>query len=476
MSMSVIKTDGSLQPIPDDAIDALRQQMRGSLLTVDESAVEPCPPWNAMHTGRAALTARCTGTADVVDAVNFARDNELLLGVRGGGHSVAGLSTVNLGMLIDLSAMRGVQVDPDRRLVHVQGGAVLGDVDRETQAFGLATPLGRVSETGVAGLTLGGGYGHLNGAYGLSCDNLVAAQVVCADGTVHTASAETEPDLLWALRGGGGNFGVVTSFTFQLRPVGPIVGFAGVFYPLEDLGRVERAWREYADTAPDEVTTFIVTMTFPAAAEMPEVIHNRPVAIVGAVHAGDADEGMRILQPLRELGTPLFDLSQPMPYAAVQAAFDPFFPRQTLRAYWKSQYLDELTDDAIDAIVGRANDRPGPMTLVNTFRLGGAVNRVGPEETAFAERSAPYMVSIDTMWSDPAEDDAAISWGRAAFEEMTKYGNGSVFLNFTGRAGEPLQANVDSAFGRNLARLGRIKATYDRDNLFQLNNNILPQG
>jgi FAD/FMN-containing dehydrogenase len=369
-----------------------------------------------------------------------------------------------------------VQVDPDRRLAHVQGGAVLGDVDRETQAFGLATPLGRVSETGVAGLTLGGGYGHLNGALGLSCDNLVAAQVVCADGTVHTASADTEPDLLWALRGGGGNFGVVTSFTFQLHPVGPIVAFAGVFYPLEDLGRVERAWREYAETAPDEVTTFIVTMTFPAAAEMPEVIHNRPVAIAGGVHAGDAEEGMRVLQPLRELGTPLFDLSQPMPYAAVQAAFDPFFPRQALRAYWKSQYLDELTDDAIDAIVARANDRPGPLTLVNTFRLGGAVNRVGPEETAFAERSAPYMVSIDTMWSDPAKDDAAISWGRAAFEEMTKYGNGNVFLNFTGRAGEPLQANVDSAFGRNLARLGRIKATYDRDNLFQLNNNILPQG
>jgi hypothetical protein len=216
-------------------------------------------------------------------------------------------------------------------------------------------------------------------------------------------------------------------------------------------------------------------MTFPAVAEMPEVIHDRPVAIVAAVHAGDADEGMRILQPLRELGTPLFDLSQPMPYAAVQTSFDPFFPRQTLRAYWKSQYIDELTDDAIDAIVARANDRPGPMSMVNTFRLGGAVHRVGPEETAFAERSAPYMVSIDTNWTDPAKDDAAISWGRAAFEEMTKYGNGNVFLNFTGRAGEPLQANMDSAFGRNLARLGRIKATYDRDNLFQLNNNILPR-
>lgn len=474
MSISVIRTDGSMQPISDDAIEALGQQVRGPLLTVDEAAAELRPAWNAMHTGRAALTARCTGTADVVHAVNFARDNGLLLGVRGGAHSVAGLSTVPLGMLIDLSAMRGVQVDPQRRLAHVQGGAVLGDVDHETQVFGLATPLGRVSETGVAGLTLGGGYGHLTGALGLSCDNLVEAQVVCADGSVRTASAETEPDLLWALRGGGGNFGVVTSFTFRLHPVGPTVAFAGVFYPLEDLGRIERAWREYAATAPDEVTTFVVTMTFPAAPGMPEVIHDRPVAIVGAVHAGDADEGMRILQPLRELGTPLFDLSQPMPYEAVQTAFDPIFPRQTLRAYWKSLYLDELTDDAIDTIVRRAQDRPAPITLVNTFRLGGAAHRVGPEETAFAERSAPYMVSIDTMWSDQAQDEAAIAWGRATFEEVAKYGNGNVFLNFTGRTDESLQANVDSAFGRNLARLGRIKAAYDPDNLFQLNNNILP--
>jgi FAD/FMN-containing dehydrogenase len=475
MSVSVIKPDGSRQSIPDDIVDALRVQLRGPLQSADEAAAEPRPTWNAMHTDRETLTARCSGTADVLDAVNFARDNGLLLGVRGGGHSVAGLSAVRDGMLIDLSAMRAVQVDPARRLAHVQGGALLGDVDRETQAFGLATPLGRVSETGVAGLTLGGGYGHLNGAFGLSCDNVVEAQVVCADGTVRTASAESEPDLFWALRGGGGNFGVVTSFTFRLHPVGPMVGFAGVFYPLEDLQQVERAWREYAAGAPDEVTTFIVTMTFPAAPGMPEIIHDRPVAIVGAVHAGEADEGMSALQPLRELGTPVFDMSQPMPYAAIQAAFDPFFPRRSLRAYWKSLYLDELTDDAIDAVSALAQDRPGPMTLVNTFRLGGAVHRVGPEETAFAERSAPYMVSLDTMWSDPAQDEAAIAWARAAFGEVAKFANGNVFLNFTGRSDEPLQANTDSAFGRNLARLGQIKAEYDPDNLFQLNNNILPR-
>jgi len=375
-------------------------------------------------------------------------------------------------MLVDLSAMRGVQVDPIRRLAHVQGGALLGDVDRETQAFGLATPLGRVSETGVAGLTLGGGYGHLNAMHGLACDNLIEAQVVTADGQVVTASAEQNPDLFWALRGGGGNFGIVTSFTFRLHPVGPIVAFAGAFYPLEDLGRVERRWRDYVLDAPREVTSFIVSLTFPAAPEMPEVIHNRPVAIVGAVHCGDPDRGMAVLQPLRELGAPLFDMSQPMPYTVVQSAFDPFFPRQSLRAYWKSQYLDELTDDAIAA---RAADRPGPMSLANTFHLGGAVHDVGVEETAFPERSAPFMVSFDSMWTDPADDAAAIAWTRSAWQEMTQYGNGVPFLNFTGIADEPLDIGVESAFGRNLQRLAQVKAAYDPENFFRLNNNVLPR-
>jgi FAD/FMN-containing dehydrogenase len=476
MTVTVVKLDGSQEHVSDDAVDELRTKLRGQLVLSDdlEARIEPRELWNAMHVDRPAITVRCAGTADVMDAVDFARDRGLLVAVRGGGHSVAGLSTVRDGMLVDLSAMRGVEVDPERRLARVQGGAVLGDVDRETQAFGLATPLGRVSETGVGGLTLGGGYGHLGTKYGLSCDNVVEAQVVCADGQVRTVSADSHPDLYWAIRGGGGNFGIVTSFTFRLHSVGPIVAFAGVFYPLEDLPDVERRWRDYVTAAPDEVTAFIVTLTFPAAPEMPEVIHDRPVAIVGAVHCGEPDAGMQVLQPLRELGTPLFDMSQPMPYTVVQSAFDPFFPRQALRGYWKSEYLDELTDDAIDAIASKALDRPAPLTLVNTFHLGGAVHAVAAEDTAFAERSAPFMVSIDTNWSDPAQDAAAIAWGRAAWEEITKYGNGNVFLNFTGLADEPRRAHVNNAFGRNLRRLGQIKATYDPDNLFQVNNNIIP--
>ena len=479
MTVTAVRPDGSQEQLAEDIIQELQAHFRGAVVAQDgaQAGAEPCPLWNAMFTDRPALVTRCTGTADVADAVIFAREHGLLVGVRGGGHSVAGLSTVSDGMLIDLSAMRGVQVDPVRRLAHVQGGALLGDVDRETQAFGLAVPLGRVSETGIAGLTLGGGYGNLNGKHGLSCDNLVEAQVVIADGRVLTASEEENPDLFWALRGGGGNFGIVTSFTFRLHPVGPTVGFAGTFYPLADLPEVERRWRDFALEAPREITTFVVTMTFPAAPGMPEVIHDRPVAIVGAVHCGgDTDAAMAELQPLRELGKPLFDMSQPMPYTAVQSAFDPFFPRRTLRAYWKSQYLEQLPDDAIDAIAARALDRPGPMSLVNTFRLGGAVHDVGAEETAFPERSAPFMVSFDSMWTDPAQDRAAVAWTRSAWDQMTTYGTGVPFLNFTGIADEPLDAGVGAAFGRNLGRLRQIKKTYDPENFFRLNNNVLPSG
>ncbi|MHA6785048.1 FAD-binding oxidoreductase [Pseudonocardia saturnea] len=474
MSANVMAIDGSTRQLDDGVLDALRARLRGPALVPPETAAETRSAWNAMYAGRPGLTTVCRGTADVVDAVTFARDNGLLAAVRGGGHSVAGLSSIDDGVLIDLSAMNAVQVDPVRRLAHVQGGAVLADVDRETQAFGLATPLGRVSETGVAGLTLGGGYGHLNSPFGLACDNLVEAQVVGADGEVRTASAESHPDLFWALRGGGGNFGVVTSFTFMLHPVGPIVAFAATFYPLEDIADLMRGWRAFTADAPDEVTSFVVSITFPAAPGMPEVIHDRPCAIVAGVHAGNPEEGMAAMQPLRELGTPLFDMSQPMPYTAVQTGFDALFPRAALRAYWKSTYLDALTDDAIDAFGHAALSRPAPLSLVNAYHLGGAVHAVGAEETAFAERSAPFMVSTDGVWSDPAQDAACVSWVRSAIGELGKYGNGGTYLNFGGRSDEPMQAGVDSAFGRNLRRLSEIKAAYDPTNFFQHNNNVVP--
>jgi FAD/FMN-containing dehydrogenase len=464
----------STAAIPEERLSDLRMQLRGAASTPSDPGYEQARrPFNAMHVDRPAVVVQCTGTADVVAAVNFARDNDLILTVRGGGHSVAGLSSSDGGFVLDLSSMRGVQVDPEARLARVQGGAVLGDVDRETQVFGLATPFGVASETGVAGLTLGGGYGWLRRKHGLACDNLVSAQVVGADGEVRTASAEANPDLLWALRGGGGNFGVVTSFTFRLHPVGPVVAFAGVFYPVESAAEVLRGYREYFASAPDEVSSEALSLTFPADPGLPEPIHDRQCFVVGAVYAGDADAGMQVMQPLRELATPLADISQPMPFAVVQSAFDAFFPRGMLRAYWKSAYVPELSDEVIEIVARRSAERPSGLTFVDVYPMGGQVARVGPDESAFGERAAQYMVSVAGNWPDAGDDEANIAWVREAWAEVDALGTGSTYLNFTGPE-DPATSSVPHAFGRNLDRLTEVKGRYDPGNLFQRNNNIQP--
>jgi FAD binding domain/Berberine and berberine like len=430
--------------------------------------------FNVMHRSRPDVIASCSTTEDVVAAVDRARAQNLRVAVRGGGHSIAGLSAIEGGMLIDLAPMNGVEVDAERRIAKVGGGALWSDLDGATQEHGLAVPGGVVSDTGVAGLTLGGGYGWLRRKFGLSCDSLLEAELVTADGSVVKASADENPDLFWAIRGGGGNFGIVTNFTFKLHEVGPDVAFAATFYPLEDAGQIMRGWREYVEGAPDEVTSVCVTITFPANPELPEAIHDRPVIIVGGVYAGDVDAGLAEMQPLRELGTPLFDMSGPTPFVGVQTGFDPLFPRDTLRAYWKSQYLDELSDEAIDTIVARAQDRPAPLTLVNTFHMGGAIASVGEEDTAFATRTSPYMVSIDGMWTEAGDDEANVAWVRSTWSDVGEYGTGEVYLNFTGLADEDATAGVDSALGRNLGRLAEIKAKYDPDNFFRINNNVVP--
>jgi FAD/FMN-containing dehydrogenase len=427
-----------------------------------------------MYPGRPAIVVRASGTADVVDAVNFAREQGLLVAVRGGGHSVAGLSSVDGGLMIDLGAMNGVFVDPDARTVAVQGGAIWGDVDRETQAFGLVAPGGIVSETGVAGLTLGGGEGWVRRKHGLSCDSLVSAQLVCADGQVRTASSDDNPDLYWAIRGGGGNFGVATSLEFRLQPHGPMNAFAGVFYPADQAADVWRKFRDWASTAPDEVTALSGCTTLPASEHTPPEIHNVPFIVVGGLYAGDPDEGMAVLQPLREFGTPLADISQIMPFNAVQQAFDEFFQLGTLRSYWKSTFVDELTDEIIDILVPRAQNRPSTRTFVVLFLMGGAINEVGPQDTAYPERTANWMISIDGNWEDEADDEKVVSWVRETWSQVHELGTGSVYLNFTGIADEAADVGVDSGHGGNLDRLREIKTKYDPDNFFRLNNNIAP--
>jgi FAD/FMN-containing dehydrogenase len=405
--------------------------------------------------------------------VNFAREHELLVAVRGGGHSVAGLSSVDGGMLIDLSPMNGVVVDPEAQTVTAQGGALWGDVDRETQAFGLITPGGIVSDTGVAGLTLGGGEGWVRRKYGLSCDSLLSAQLVCADGEVRTASDDVNPDLYWAIRGGGGNFGIATTMTFRLHPHGPMNAFAGVFYPADQAADVWRKYRDWAATAPNEVTSLTGCTTLPASEHTPPEIHDTPFVVVGGLYAGDPDEGMKVLQPLREFGTPLADISDILPFRGVQQAFDEFFQRGTLRSYWKSTFLNELADEVIDILAPRAQNRPSKRTFVVILLMGGAINEVGAEDTAYPEREANWMVSIDGNWEDPAEHDKVVSWVRDTWSRVYERGTGSVYLNFTGIADEDADVGVDSGHS-NLDRLREIKKKYDPDNFFRLNNNIAP--
>jgi FAD/FMN-containing dehydrogenase len=483
MTTSFASIEGEKVELSEESLAELRMQLRGEALTPGDAGYENARrPFNAMHADRPSLVVRPTGTADVVDAVNFARENGIELTVRGGGHSIAGLSSSDGGMVVDLSLMRSVEVDPEAKTARVQGGAVLGDVDRETQAFGLATPLGAVSETGVAGLTLGGGYGWLRRKYGLACDNLVSAQVVCADGQVRTASEDVNPDLFWAIRGGGGNFGIVTSFTFRLHAVGPIVAFAGVFYPLDAAADVLRAFREYSDGAPDEVTTeaIVVASRMPADPHLPEPVHGRQCAIVAGIYAGDPEEGMQALQPLRELGTPLADISQPMPFTVVQSAFDGFFPRGGLQSYWKSLYVVELADDAIDLVLEKAEQRPSgrsdfEFVYLDIQPMGGAISRVAAEDTAFGERSAAYLFAVDGNWTDPTETADNVAWVRQTWNEIdARFGTGATYLNFSGRVDELPDAGVDDALATNLRRLAEVKATYDPDNLFRRNNNILP--
>ncbi len=475
MATSVATLTGSATKISDEALEEFRMAIRGSVLTPDDPGfVMVRPPFNAMYPGTPSLVVQASGTADVVDAINFAREQGLKLAIRGGGHSVAGLSSVDGGMLLDLAAMNAAQVDLETNTVLVQGGALVGDMDRETQIHGSVAPCGVVSDTGVAGLTLGGGEGWVRRKYGLSIDNLVSAQVVCADGKVRTASADQNADLFWAIRGGGGNFGVVTSFTFRLHPVGPMVAFAGVFHPVSDAPHVYRAFRDWAKTVPNEISTLIGCTTLPASEHTPPEIHNVPFIVTGAVYAGDPEEGMKLIQPLREIGTPIADISDIIPFAGVQQAFDEFFQRGTLRSYWKSTYVEDLTDEILDVIVDKAQNRPHERVFVLTFMMGGAINDVDPEATAYSERSADWMVSIDGNWADESDDDKVISWVRDSWAEVHALGTGSVYLNFTGVEGEGVDAGVDSAFGRNLKRLAEIKAKYDPDNFFRLNNNIAP--
>ena len=458
-----------------EALEALSQQVRGPVLTPGDPAYDVARSiWNGLIDRRPALIVQCSGAADVVDAVNFAREQGLTLSIKAGGHNVAGNAVNDDWIVLDLSQMRGVHVDPALQTVRVQGGATWGDLDRETQLFGLAVPGGVVSTTGVAGLTLHGGLGHLRRKHGLSIDSLVSVDIVTADGELRRASATENEDLFWAVRGAGSNFGVVTSFEFRAHPVGPMVFVGAIFYPFEEASSILPAWRDFMATAPEELSSLAICWSVPPVEPFPPEIHGTPVVVVAAAYCGPPEEGERVVQPLRELAQPVVDASGPWPWLGLQSGFDAIFPQGELR-YWKSRSVTELSDEVIGDIIELAGRRPAPLSDIVIWHHGGAMSRVPEEETAYGGRDTQFLVTAEASWTDPAQNEEAIAWAREVFDAMDRYSTGAVYLNFPG-LGEEEDSLARAGYGANYDRLTALKAKYDPENLFRMNINIPPAG
>lgn len=451
--------------VTQEMVQGLGGTLKGKVIMPDNAAYEKSRRlWNGMIDKHPAMIVQVKGVADVIQTVNFAREHDLPVAARGGGHNVAGSAMSEDGVTIDLSEINDVGVDPATRRVRAGGGSRLGDLDGATQAHGLAVPAGVVSDTGVAGLTLGGGLGWMRRKYGPSSDNLISAEVVTADGRLITASEKENTDLFWALRGGGAGFGVVTSFEFQAYPLGPEVFFTAVFHPFAQATGVTRAFREFAETAPEEMNVLAVFGTIPSDELFPaDVRGERYVAFIGG-YAGPAEEGERVMEPMRQMATPLADLSGVMPYVEAQTFFDEDYPSGR-RYYWKSHYLTQLGDDAIEAIIRHAATYPSPLTTIDLWLLGGAIAR-SSEDSAFAHRDAPYMLNFESNWDDPTDDEANVSWTRDAWSDMNRFSTGGLYVNFPGFE-EGGESHSRSAYGEGWERLQDIKRQYDPTNLFR---------
>jgi FAD/FMN-containing dehydrogenase len=460
--------------MPEMDVTALAQQFHGQLIFPSDAAYEAARQvWNGMIDRRPALIARCADAEDVAAAVGLARDHRLPLAVRGGGHNVAGLGTCDGGVVIDLGRLNHIAVDPEARRVRVGGGCTWAEVDAATQEYGLATPGGLVSATGVAGLTLGGGLGWLRNKLGLTCDNLLSARVFTAEGRAVTASPDENADLLWGLRGGGGNFGIVTEFEFQLHPVGPEVMLAATFYPGELAEAALRFFRDFCAAAPDEVSAIAVQgMIPPDSPAYPPELHGQRFILLGSVYAGDAAEGERVLAPLRSFAEPLLDISGRMPYLEVQSLFDADYPAGG-RYYWKSLNLTALDDPIINAIAAQARRQPSPHCTIDLWHLGGAIQRASPYDSAYGGRHANFLLAPEANWHDAAHDAEHIGWARGVIDALAPNSDGGAYLNFPGFQEEG-QALMQASFGSQYARLASLKRKWDPDNLFRINQNIPP--
>lgn len=452
-------------------LEKFRKEVRGKVILKADPEYETARRiWNGMIDKRPLAIIKCTGNADVIKTVNFAQQHHLKIAVKGGGHNVAGNSISDGGLVIDLSEIKHVLVDLEKRTVMVGGGAILGDVDHETQMFGMAVPQGVVSKTGIGGLTLHGGMGLLSRKYGLTADNMTGAEVVTASGQLLEVNENRHADLFWALRGGGGSFGVVTSFEFKLHPVGPEIWLAMVMYPFDKAVPYIQRWRDLMTNAPDEIMSLSILWSFPDEEYIPAQDRGKPCLVIVASYSGSPSEGEKALEPFRTMGPATADLSGVVPYLSVQQLFDPEYP-DGRRYYWKSTYLNELSDELIDTIVGNAAQRPSMLSSLDIWPLGGALRRIDRTITAFAQREAPFMFALESNWIDPADDELNVSWSRKVHDDLQQFSTGGTYLNFAG-FGENTSQMVRKTFGDNFEKLKAVKEKYDPDDFFSSSFNI----
>ena len=469
--MPLIKKDTDMTTTTLNDITNLKQRLDGTIILPGDSTYnEVRSIWNGMIDRKPAVIVRCRTEADVMHAVNYARENQLIVSIRGGGHNIAGHAVCDGGLMIDLSTMKEVRVDAAARRAFVQPGATLGDVDRATQAHGLATPTGINSTTGIAGLALGGGFGWLSRKHGLTSDNLVSARIVTADAKQLHVSATSHADLFWALRGGGGNFGVVTQFEFTLHPIGPEVLSGLIVFPRSQAATVLRKYREFVAAAPDELSVWIVMRKAPPLPFLPPEVHGQDILALALCYVGSEESGRKLIAPLVTFGKVLGQHVGMQPFTAWQQAFDPLLTPGA-RNYWKSHNFSDLKDGFFDALVECAGAMPSPQCELFVGQLGGQTARVPVDATAFGNRDANFVMNVHGRWDSPAEDQTGIAWAREVYRATLPYATGGAYSNFL--TAEETD-RVKSAFGANYARLEQVKRTYDPLNFFRLNQNIRP--
>ncbi|WP_248447574.1 FAD-binding oxidoreductase [Sinorhizobium meliloti] len=469
--MSLTNLQSGITMVSAAAIEAFTARLRGRVLIATDAAYDEARTiWNGMIDRRPGLIVQCAGAADVVNAVRFAAENQLLVAVRGGGHNIAGNAVCDGGMVIDLTPMKSVRVDATTKTAWVEPGATLADLDMETQAFRLALPTGINSTTGIAGLTLGGGFGWITRKFGLTIDNLLSADVVTANGELVRASPTEHRDLFWAIRGGGGNFGVVTAFEFRLHELGPEVLSGLVIHPFAEAESVLQQYRQALENAPDELTCWVVMRQAPPLPFLPAEWHGKEVVVLAMCYCGDLEAGEKAMAGLRAIGNPIADVVSPHPFVGWQQAFDPLLAPGA-RNYWKSHDFMELSDQAIGILTESIRQLPGPECEIFIAHVGGAAGRVAPEETAFPQRNSHFVMNVHGRWRDPAMDQACIDWARHLFEAAKPHAAGTAYVNFMP---EDEMDRVEAAYGANYGRLVEIKRHYDPLNLFRMNQNVRP--